>query len=58
MSSSGLQSVMFDMFSNMGKSSLRLCEKIEKYLLGSHLDWREQLDINKSIVEETCRQIP
>lgn len=56
MSSSGLQSMMFDIF-NMGKSSLGSYEKSEKYLLGSHLDWRQQLDINKSIVEETCRQI-
>lgn len=56
MSSSGLQSMMFDI-SNMGKSSLGSYEKSEKYLLGSHLDWRQQLDINKSIVEETCRQI-
>lgn len=57
MSSSDLQSVMFDTFNNMGKSSPGLCEKSEEYLLGSHLDWREKLDINKSIVEETCRQI-
>lgn len=48
---------MFDMFNNMGKSSPRLCEKSEEYLLGSHLDWREQQDTNTSIVEETCRQI-
>lgn len=48
---------MFDMFNNMGKSSQRLCVKSEKYLLGSLLDWREKLDVNKSIMEETCWQI-
>lgn len=46
---------MFDIFNNMEKRSLRLCEKSEEYLLGSHLDWREQPDINTSIAEETCR---
>lgn len=45
MSSSGLQSVLLDIFCNRPWAK----EKRGEYLLGSLLDWKEQPGVNKAL---------